>query len=130
VGWDHQRLSMLLAILNRHCGVFTGDQDVYLNVVGGVKINETSADLASLIAVLSSLRNRPVSSQLIILGELGLSGEVRPVISGEQRIREASKHGFTRAIVPKANAPKKPIKGIEIIPVEKLQQALDCIWND
>ena len=130
VGWDHQRLSMLLAILNRHCGVFTGDQDVYLNVVGGVKINETSADLASLVAVLSSLRNKPVSSQLIVLGELGLSGEVRPVVSGEQRIREAAKHGFTRAIVPKANAPKKAISGIKVIAVEKLQQAIDSVWDD
>ena len=128
VGWDPQRLSMLLAILNRHCGVFTGDQDVYLNVVGGVKINETSADLASLMAVLSSLKNKPIAKSLVVFGELGLSGEIRPIANAESRLREAAKHGFNRAIIPKANKPKKVIEGLQIVCVDRLTQALDQLW--
>src|SRR5690554_490418 len=127
VGVDQNRLSMLLAILHRHGGIQAGDQDVFINVVGGVKVIETSADLAILLAIVSSLRNRTLPQDLVIFGEVGLSGEVRPVQSGQERLREAAKHGFKRAIVPKANMPNEPIKGMEIVGVEKLQQALDAI---
>lgn len=129
VGWDQNRLALLLAILNRHGGVFTGDQDVFLNVVGGVKINETSADLGATMAVLSSLRDKVIDRHTIVFGELGLSGEVRPVPHGQERVSEAAKHGFKRAIVPKANVPKKKLAGIEVIGVETLQQSLDAIWD-
>ena len=106
VGLDGNRLSMLLAVLHKHGGLFTGDQDVFLNVVGGVKVLETSADLAVLLAVVSSLQNRPLPRELVVFGEVGLSGEIRPVPSGQERIVEAAKHGFTRAIVPRGNAPQ------------------------
>lgn len=127
VGLDHNRLAMLLAVLHRHGGIHTGDQDVFVNVVGGVKVLETSADLALLIAVVSSLRNRPLPRDLVVFGEVGLSGEIRPVPSGQERIREAAKHGFARAIVPKGNCPKKLPDGMEVIAVEHLSQALDAI---
>lgn len=124
VGLDHQRLSMLLAVLHRHGDVATHNQDVFVNVVGGVKVTETAADLAILLAMFSSLRNRPLEQQLVVFGEVGLAGEVRPVQSGHDRLHEAAKHGFTKAIVPQGNAPKKPIAGMEIIAVEHIQQAL------
>ncbi|WP_288987094.1 DNA repair protein RadA [uncultured Cobetia sp.] len=127
VGLDGNRLSMLLAVLNKHGGLFTGDQDVFLNVVGGVKVLETSADLAVLCAVVSSLQNRPLPRELVVFGEVGLSGEIRPVPSGQERIVEAAKHGFTRAIVPKGNAPKNPPKGMTIVAVDKLSQALEAL---
>ncbi|GAA3904302.1 DNA repair protein RadA [Halomonas cibimaris] len=127
VGLDPNRLAMLLAVLNRHGGLFTGDQDVFLNVVGGVKVLETSADLAVLLAVVSSLQNRALPRELVVFGEVGLSGEIRPVPSGQERIAEAAKHGFTRAIVPRANAPKKSPKGMDVIPVDKLSDALDAL---
>lgn len=127
VGVDQNRLSMLLAILHRHGGIQAGDQDVFINVVGGVKVIETSADLAVLLAVVSSLRNRILPQDLVVFGEVGLSGEVRPVQSGQERLQEAAKHGFRRAIVPKANMPREPIAGMEVIGVDKLQQALDAI---
>lgn len=127
VGLDGNRLSMLLAVLNRHGGIFTGDQDVFLNVVGGVKVLETSADLAAVMAIVSSLKNQPLPHELMVIGEIGLSGEIRPVPSGQERIREAAKHGFTRAIVPKGNVPKDMPEGMQVIGVSRLSEALDAI---
>jgi len=125
VGLDQNRLSMLLAVMHRHGGVHTGDQDVYINVVGGVRVAETSADLALLMAVLSSFRDRPLPQDLVVFGEVGLSGEIRPVPSGQERLKEAAKHGFKRAIAPKANIPKGGIPGMHITPVEHISQALE-----
>ncbi len=127
VGLDQNRLAMLLAVLHRHGGLHTADQDVFVNVVGGIKVLETSADLALLLAAVSSLRDRALPEDLVVFGEVGLSGEIRPVPSGQERIREAAKHGFKRAIVPKANAPKQAPPGMEIIGVETLSQALDAM---
>lgn len=128
VGLDHNRLSMLLAVLHRHGRIFTGDQDVFLNIVGGVKVLETSADLAVILALVSSLKNQPLPLELMAIGEVGLSGEVRPVPSGQERIREAAKHGFTRALVPKANQPKEKIPGLEVLAVTRLEEALELIF--
>lgn len=125
VGLDHNRLSMLLAVMHRHGGIHTGDQDVYINVVGGVRVAETSADLALLMAVLSSFRDRALPQDLVVFGEVGLSGEIRPVPSGQERLKEAAKHGFKRAIAPKANIPKGGIPGMQITPVEHISQALE-----
>jgi len=125
VGLDQNRLNLLLAAMHRHGGILLGDQDVYINVVGGVKVTETAADLALLMAALSSFRDQPLPQDLIVFGEVGLSGEIRPVPSGQERIREAAKHGFKRAIVPKANAPRNKIEGMQVIAVESLQQALE-----
>lgn len=127
VGLDGNRLSMLLAVLNRHGGIFTGDQDVFLNVVGGIKVLETSADLAAVMAIVSSLKNQPLPHELMVIGEIGLSGEIRPVPSGQERIREAAKHGFTRAIVPKGNVPKDMPEGMQVIGVSRLSEALEAI---
>ena len=127
VGLEQNRLAMLLAVLHRHGGLFMSDQDVFVNVVGGVKVSETSADLALLLAIVSSFRDRPLPKDLVVFGEVGLAGEIRPVPGGQERIREAAKHGFTRAIVPKANMPKNKIDGIEIIGVTKITQALEAI---
>lgn len=123
-GLEHNRLAILLAVLHRHGGISTFDQDVFINVVGGVKITETGSDLALLAAVVSSLRDRIFPSDTIIFGEVGLAGEIRPVQSGQERLKEAVKHGFKRAFVPYANAPKQPI-GIEIEPVKHLQEVLE-----
>nr|WP_297460966.1 DNA repair protein RadA [uncultured Halomonas sp.] len=127
VGLDPNRLAMLLAVLHKHGGLFTGDQDVFLNVVGGVKVLETSADLAVLLAVVSSLQNRSLPRELVVFGEVGLSGEIRPVPSGQERIVEAAKHGFTRAIVPRGNAPKNSPAGMQVIAVDKLAEAIDAL---
>lgn len=127
VGLDQNRLSMLLAVLHRHGGLMVGDQDVFVNVVGGVKVDETAADLSLLLAVVSSFRDSVLPQDLVVFGEVGLSGEIRPVPSGQERIREAAKHGFKRAIVPEANAPQKPIEGMQITTVRKLSDALDAI---
>jgi DNA repair protein RadA/Sms len=128
VGLDPNRLSMLLAVLHRHGGVASYGQDVFINVVGGVRINETGADLAVALAVLSSLRNRPLAPGLVVFGEIGLAGEIRPVQSGPERLREAAKHGFKRAIVPKANVPKVGgIPALEVMAVSRLNQALELI---
>lgn len=127
VGWDYNRLNMLLAVMHRHGGIHLGDQDVYINIVGGVKVNETGADLALLIATLSSFRNQPLPRDLVVFGEVGLSGEIRPVPSGQERIKEAAKHGFSRAIVPKSNVPKGGIEGMQIIGVEHISEALEAI---
>jgi DNA repair protein RadA/Sms len=127
VGLDQNRLAMLLAVLHRHGGLQVGDQDVFANVVGGVKVLETSADLALLMAIVSSFRDRQLPRDMVIFGEVGLAGEIRPVPSGQERLSEAAKHGFTRAIVPKANAPRSPIKGMEVIAVTKLAEALAAL---
>ena len=124
VGFDPNRLAMLLAVLNRHGGISTHAQDVFLNVVGGVRVSETAADLPVLLAVLSSLRNRPFPSDTVVFGEIGLGGEVRPVPHGQERIKEAAKHGFKHAIVPKANAPRTPPASIDINPVTTLAEAI------
>ena len=125
VGLDQNRLAMLLAVLHRHAGVATYDQDVFLNAVGGVKITEPAADLAILAAIMSSNRNRALASGLVVFGEIGLAGEIRPAPRGQERLREAAKLGFSKAIIPKANAPKQKIAGLEIIAVERLNEALD-----
>ncbi|CEK09728.1 DNA repair protein RadA [Legionella hackeliae] len=123
-GLEHNRLAILLAVLHRHGGIATFDQDVFINVVGGVKVTETGSDLALLAAVISSLRNRVFDRETIIFGEVGLAGEIRPVQSGQERLREAAKHGFKRAIVPFANAPKQNID-MEVQPVKHLQDVLE-----
>jgi DNA repair protein RadA/Sms len=127
VGLDQQRLAMHLAVLHRHCGIALADQDVFANVVGGVRIVETGADLALLLAVLSSFRDRPLPKELIVFGELGLTGEVRPVANGQQRLQEARKHGFKIAIVPYANRPKQVIEGMAVHGVKNLSAALDVV---
>ena len=128
LGLDHNRLAMLLAVLHRHGGLMVGDQDVFVNVVGGVKVLEPSADLAVLLAVVSSFRDRPLPQNLVTFGEVGLAGEIRPVPSGQERLREAAKHGFTRAIVPAGNVPRQPIEGMDIVPVRKLSEALEALY--
>ena len=125
VGFEQNRLAMLLAVLHRHGGIQVGDQDVFANVVGGVRVMETSADLALLLAVVSSLQDKPLPRDWVVFGEVGLSGEIRPVTSGQERLSEAAKHGFKLAIVPKANAPKRAISGLKVIPVTRLSEALE-----
>lgn len=127
LGPDANRLAMLLAVMHRHGGIAMADQDVFVNVVGGMRVTEPAADLPVLLAALSSLRDRPIAADTVAFGELGLSGEVRPVQGGEERLREAAKHGFKRAIVPRANAPRRGIDGLEILPVDRLSQALELI---
>jgi DNA repair protein RadA/Sms len=127
VGLEQNRLAMLLAVLHRHGGLQVGDQDVFANVVGGVKVLETSADLALLAAIVSSYRDRKLPRDMVIFGEVGLSGEIRPVPSGQERLAEAAKHGFKRAIVPRGNAPKGQIPGMEVIAVSKLADALAAL---
>ena len=129
LGLDQNRLAMLLAVLHRHGSVPTYDQDVFINVVGGVKVLETAVDLALLAAVISSLRNRPLPHDLLVFGEVGLSGEIRPVPSGQERLKEAAKHGFRRAIIPRANAPKEAPAGLELVAVTRLEQALDALFE-
>jgi len=127
VGLDPNRLAILLAVLQRHCGVVMYDQDVFVNVVGGVRVAETAADLALVMAALSSLRNRPLPEGLVVFGEVGLAGEIRPVQHGQERLREAAQHGFRRALVPKANAPRRAIEGLEVIPVQGVAEAVDYL---
>ena len=127
VGLEQNRLAMLLAVLHRHGNVQMNDQDVFANVVGGVKVTETSADLALLLSIVSSFRNKPLDRELIAFGEVGLAGEIRPVPNGSERISEAAKHGFKRAIVPKANVPKQKIAGIEVVGVSRLSEALEAL---
>jgi DNA repair protein RadA/Sms len=124
LGLEQNRLSMLLAVMHRHAGVGMFDQDVYVNVVGGVRITETAADLAVLMAALSSFRDRPLEPGLVVFGEVGLTGEIRPVPNGQERLKEAAKHGFKRAIVPKANAPKQKIEGLTVVAVDNLAEML------
>ena len=127
LGLEQNRLAMLLAVLHRHAGIACFDQDVFINAVGGVKITEPGADLAVILAMVSSLRNKPLPEKLVVFGEVGLAGEVRPVQRGQERLREAAKLGFTQAIIPKANAPKQKIAGIEIIAVERVEEAVDRV---
>jgi DNA repair protein RadA/Sms len=127
VGLEQNRLAMLLAVLHRHAGVACFDQDVFINAVGGVKITEPAADLAVLMAIVSSLKNKPLQDKLIVFGEVGLAGEVRPVQRGLERLKEAAKLGFVKAIVPKANQPKQLIPGIEVVAVERVDQAIAAL---
>ena len=127
VGLEQNRLSMLLAALHRHGGVATYDQDVFVNVVGGLRITETAADLPILLAVVSSLKNKPLSHNMAIFGEVGLGGEIRPVQNGNIRLKEAAKHGFRQIIVPLANAPKNKSAGLEIIAVKNVSAALQVV---
>ncbi|RWU08741.1 DNA repair protein RadA [Pseudidiomarina gelatinasegens] len=127
VGMETTRLAMLLAVLHRHGGLHMSDQDVFVNVVGGVRVTETGADLALLLAIVSSFRENELPKNLIVFGEVGLSGEIRPVPNGQARLHEAAKHGFTRAIVPFGNKPKEAIEGMQVIGVKSLQDALEAI---
>jgi len=131
VGLEQNRLAMLLAVLHRHGGIAMYDQDVFVNVVGGVRVAETAADLPLLLSVLSSFRSRPLPADTVVFGEVGLAGEIRPVPNGPERLREAAKHGFKRAIVPKANAPKKgEVEGMEVVGVSRLAEAIDKVdWG-
>ena len=132
VGLEQHRLAMLLAVLHRHAGVAVIDQDVFVNAVGGVKIDEPAADLPVLLAIVSSLRGKPLPEKMVAFGEVGLAGEVRPVQRGQERLKEAAKLGFTLAIVPKGNvrrgnAPKSSIQGIEIFAVDRVDQAIERV---
>jgi DNA repair protein RadA/Sms len=124
VGLEQNRLAMLLAVLHRHAGIACFDQDVFVNAVGGVKITEPAADLAVLLAIVSSLRNKPLPAKLVVFGEVGLAGEVRPVQRGQERLKEAAKLGFTHAVIPKANNPKQRVAGMEVVAVDRLEDAV------
>ena len=127
VGLEQNRLAMLLAVLHRHAGVAAYDQDVFVNAVGGVKIDEPAADLAILLAIVSSLRGHPLPRKLVVFGEVGLAGEVRAVQRGQERLREAAKLGFTHALIPRANAPKGAIDGLEILAVDRIEEAVRLV---
>ncbi len=128
VGLEQNRLAMLLAVLHRHAGIPCFDQDVFVNAVGGVKITEPGADLAILLAIVSSLRNKPLAEKMVVIGEIGLAGEVRPVQRGQERLKEAAKLGFKQAIIPTANKPKQPILGINIIAVGRIEEAVASMY--
>ncbi len=125
-GVDAQRLGMLLAVLHRHCAIDIGDSDVFANVVGGLRVGETAVDLALCLAMLSSFRERALPNDLVVFGEVGLTGEIRPVPFGEERLAEAAKHGFRRALVPEANAPRRAL-GVEVVPVRRLGDAIEAV---
>lgn len=127
VGLEQNRLAMLLAVLHRHAGLAFFDQDIFINAVGGVRISEPAADLAIALAMVSSLRNKPLPRHLVVFGEVGLSGEIRPAPRGQERLREAAKLGFTHAIVPSSNLPKQDIEGIEVIGVDRIEKALQAL---
>jgi DNA repair protein RadA/Sms len=127
VGLDRDRLAMMLAVLHRHAGIACNDQDVFVNAVGGVRIAEPAADLAVMLAIQSSLRGRPLPRGFIAFGEVGLAGEVRPAPRGQERLKEAAKLGFSVAVVPKANAPKKAIEGLTIHAVERIEEAISLV---
>jgi len=129
VGLEQNRLAMLLAVLHRHAGIAAFDQDVFINAVGGVKITEPAADLAVLLAIHSSMRNKPLPQGLVVFGEVGLAGEIRPAPRGQERLREAAKLGFSIALIPKANAPKQKVEGLKVIAVERIDEALESIRN-
>ena len=129
VGIDPNRLAMLLAVLNRHGGYSAHQLDVFLNVVGGVRITETGVDLAVILAICSSLKNQALDLKLVVFGEVGLGGEIRPVQSGQERIKEAAKHGFATAIVPRANKPRNQPQNMQVIAVDTLSEALAAIWG-
>ncbi|HWZ48857.1 MAG TPA: DNA repair protein RadA [Herbaspirillum sp.] len=130
VGLEQNRLAMLLAVLHRHAGIAAFDQDVFINAVGGVKITEPAADLAVLLAINSSMRNKPLPRGLVVFGEVGLAGEIRPAPRGQERLREAAKLGFAIAMIPKANAPKQKIEGLKVIAVERIDEALQRIRDE
>ncbi len=125
LGLEQNRLGMLLAVLHRHAGVAVQGHDVFVNVVGGVRVGETAADLAALAAVVSSFRDRPLASDTVVFGEVGLAGEIRPVPNGEERLQEAAKHGFERAVVPAGNRPRRAFDGLEVLPAARLEEALE-----
>jgi DNA repair protein RadA/Sms len=125
VGLEHNRLAMLLAVMHRHAGLALYNQDVFVNVVGGVRVSETAADLAVMLAALSSFRDRPLEQSLVAFGEIGLAGEIRPVPNGQERLQEAAKHGFKKAVIPHANRPKQKIGEMEVIAVQRIQEILD-----
>ncbi|MCG2584250.1 DNA repair protein RadA [Massilia sp. TS11] len=127
VGLEQNRLAMLLAVAHRHAGIACFDQDVFINAVGGVKITEPAADLAVLLAIHSSMRNKPLPRGLVVFGEVGLAGEIRPAPRGQERLREAAKLGFSLAMIPKANAPKQAIEGMRVVPVERIEQAFAAL---
>jgi DNA repair protein RadA/Sms len=127
VGLEQNRLAMLLAVAHRHAGIAAFDQDVFINAVGGVKITEPAADLAVLLAINSSMRNKPLPRGLVVFGEVGLAGEIRPAPRGQERLREAAKLGFSVAVIPKGNAPKQGIEGMTIVPVERIDQAFNKV---
>lgn len=129
VGLEQNRLAMLLAVLHRHAGIPCYDQDVFVNAVGGVKITEPGADLAILLAVVSSLKNKPLAEKMIVIGEIGLAGEIRPVQRGQERLKEAAKLGFKQAIIPLANKPRQPISGIQIIAVGRIGEAVAHMYE-
>jgi DNA repair protein RadA/Sms len=129
VGLDTNRLALLLAVLHRHGGVSSAGRDVFINVVGGVRVSETAADLPAILATVSSVRDQPLPRGLVCFGEVGLAGEIRPVPYGEERLREAAKHGFVRAIVPDANKPRRAIEGLEVVGVSRLEAALSALGN-
>ncbi len=127
MGLERNRLAMLLAVMHRHAGIACFDQDVFVNAVGGVRISEPAADLAVMLAIQSSLRGRPLPRGFIAFGEVGLAGEVRPAPRGQERLKEAAKLGFSVALVPKANAPKKAIEGLTMHAVERIEQAIELM---
>jgi DNA repair protein RadA/Sms len=129
LGLEPNRLAMMLAVLHRHGGVTLADQDVFINVVGGIRITETGADLPMLLALYSSFRDRPLPGRLVCFGEVGLSGEVRPVHDGLERLREAESHGYKHAIIPTANAPKKTSPGIQVHAVNTVARALEVLGS-
>ncbi len=129
LGLDQNRLALLLAVLHRHGGVSLAGQDVFINVVGGIRVGETAADLPALVAALSSFRDLPVDSTTVVFGELGLAGEIRPVPFGEERLAQAAKQGFQRAVVPVANVPRKPVAGIEVVGVARVADAIEAIFG-
>jgi DNA repair protein RadA/Sms len=124
VGLEANRLAMLLAVLHRHAGIATWEQEVFVNAVGGVRIGEPAADLAVCFSVVSSFTDRPIAQKVVVFGEIGLAGEIRPAVRGQDRLREAAKLGFERAVVPRANQPKSRIPGLEVLPVERIDQAV------
>ena len=128
LGLEHNRLAMMLAVMHRHGGISMSDQDVFINVVGGMRITETAADLPAILALYSSFRDRPLDSRMICFGEVGLSGEIRPVPDGEQRLREAAGHGYTTAFVPAANTPRKPIGGLKAVGLTHIGAALEKVF--
>jgi len=127
VGLEQNRLAMLLAVLHRHAGIAVQGQDVFVNVVGGVRVSETGADLPLLLAVLSSFRARPLDASMVVFGEVGLAGEIRPVPNGEERIQAAAQHGFTRAIIPAANKMRRAPQGMDVVTVRRLDEAIDAL---
>lgn len=127
LGLEHNRLAMLLAVLHRHGGVSTYNLDIFVNVVGGVKVTEPGADLAVIMAIFSSMKDKPLPDDLLVFGETGLSGEIRPVPGGQERLKEAAKHGFKRALIPRANKPREEIPGLTVMAVQKLSEALESV---